>query len=382
MSDSFLPYGRQLVDNDDIERVVEVLKGDFLTTGPTVAEFEEKLARLAGAKHAVAVNSGTSALHCAYFAAGLGEDDELITSPMTFAATSNAALYLGASVKFVDVQPETGNIDPDQVKDSASERTKVIAPIDFAGTPADYDELRRIARDNEAVLVSDSAHSLGATYRDEPVGAWADLSEISMHPVKPITTGEGGAVLTNREEFATRAARFRTHGVVRELDELRKEADGPWYYEMQDLGFNYRLTDIQCALGLGQLEKLDRFIQRRREIASRYAEALKDESRLTLPPMPTDRQPGWHLYVVRVKEASRRRAFFERLRELGLGVQVHYIPVHMHPYYKKLGFEKGQFPVAEEYYSRAVSLPIFPAMTDDDVDSSIERVLKAANDAL
>lgn len=376
----FLPYGRQWVDDDDIQAVVDVLRSDFLTTGPQVELFEKALCDYTDSGHAIAVNSGTSAIHAAYFAAGLDDEDEIITSPLTFAATANAALYLGAKVKFVDVLPDSGLMNPALIKAAVTEKTKLIAPIDFAGHPADYDSIKSIASQSGLKVAADAAHSLGATYKGRKVGTLADVTSLSMHPVKPITTAEGGAVLTDNANFAQRAADFRTHGITKAPSRMASD-EGPWFYEQQELGFNYRLTDLQCALGIAQMRRIDAFLARRREIAAIYNRELK-ESGLQLPAESPDVQSGWHLYVVRVPEAEQRRAFFERLRHLGLGVQVHYIPVYWHPYYQNLGYKRGLCPVAEDFYNRCVSLPIFPKMSDDDVASSIKRVLQAVKDVL
>jgi UDP-4-amino-4,6-dideoxy-N-acetyl-beta-L-altrosamine transaminase len=369
-----IPYGRQWVDDDDISAVVEVLRSDFLTTGPAVGRFEEALVHATGAHHAVALNSGTSALHAMYFAAGIGPGDEIITSPLTFAATANAALYLGATVRFVDVEADTGNLDPDLVEDAITDRTKAIVPIDFAGHPADYDRLRAIAGRHGLRVLADAAHSLGATYKGRPVGTLADASELSFHPVKPITTAEGGAVVTDDPELAQRAARFRTHGITKDAAELERPDEGPWWYEQHDLGFNYRLTDLQAALGTSQLRKLERFVERRRAIADAYDAALGDLDALELPGRRADVEPGWHLYVIRTRDAERRRPVFERLRAHGLGVQVHYLPVYWHPFYASLGYHRGLCPEAERYYAGAISLPVFPAMSDDDVSRVIDVV--------
>jgi perosamine synthetase len=380
MSEPFLPYGRQWLDEADIERVVEVLRGDYLTTGPLVERFEDGLCAHTGACHASVVNSGTSALHAAYFAAGLGPGDEIITTPLTFAATANAALYLGATVRFVDVQPDTGNLDPGALESVISEKTKLVVPVDFAGHPADYDEINAIAKRHGLLVIADAAHSFGATYRGRKVGMLADLTELSFHPVKPVTTGEGGAVLTDDQGMAKRAHLFRTHGITREAGDMQAP-DGPWYYEMHHLGFNYRLTDVQCALGLSQLAKLEEFIARRRKIAATYDAALEGLPGIVLPGRREYVEPGWHLYVIRVAgEPSLRKTLFNRLRELGLGVQVHYIPVHYHPYYRALGYERGAMPVAEDFYARAISVPIYPKMSDTEVESSIERVLLACSE--
>ncbi len=378
----FLPYGKQWVDEDDIQAVVKVLAGDYLTTGPTVDAFEETLCEATKAQFATAVNSGTSALHVMYFAAGLKAGDEIITSPMTFAATANAALYLGASVKFVDVEADTGNLNPELIEDAIGEQTKLIVPIDFTGHPADYDPINKVAEKHGLTVVADAAHSLGASYKGRPVGTLAAATELSFHPVKPVTTAEGGAIVTNDPEIDKRSKRFRTHGITKNSDDMLQN-EGPWFYEMQDLGFNYRITDIQCALGLNQMKKLSSFIQRRRAIAAMYDQAFAGLSELILPTQRKNVESGWHLYVIRVAEdPSKRLVLFERLRDLGLGVQVHYIPVHYHPYYKELGFKKGQFPNAEDYYARAISLPMYPRMTNDDVESVIERVTQAVKEIL
>lgn len=370
-----IPYGRQWIDDEDIQAVVEVLRSDFLTTGPVVERFEEELAAYTCATHAIVLNSGTSALHAAYYAAGLGPGDEIITSPLTFAATANAALYLGATVRFVDVEPDTGNIDPHALEDALSSRTKLVVPIDYAGHPAEYDEIVDFAKRHGLTVVADAAHSLGGMYRGRRVGTLADMTTTSLHPVKPITTAEGGAVFTDQGDWAQLMKTFRSHGICRDV-----KYDEPWYYEMRELGYNYRLTDVQCALGLSQLRKIDMFIRRRQSIAERYTDALNGVDGLELPTVRPHVRSAWHLYVVRVPEAKFRSAFFRRLRELGLGVQVHYIPVYWHPYYSQLGYGRGMCPTAEEFYKRAVSLPIFPAMNDSDIEFVIERVTQAAQE--
>ena len=374
-----IPYGRQWVDDDDIAAVAEVLAGDFLTTGAAVNAFEQGLCRATGATNAVALSSGTAALHAMYHAAGLSSGDEIVTSPLTFAGTANAALYLGATVRFVDVSPDTGNIDPQAAAEAVGPRTRFVVAIDFGGHPADYDALAASLGPDVPVL-ADAAHSLGATYNGRSVGTLALASELSFHPVKLVTTGEGGAVVTDDEPIAARARAFRTHGIVREEDRLREH--GGWWNEQVDLGFNYRLTDIQAALGSSQLRRMDAFLTRRRAIAARYATALADIAELELPSARPDVEPAWHLYAVRVRDASRRRAFFEELRRLGLGVQVHYIPVYWHPYYRDLGYQRGLCPVAEDIYSRSVSLPVFPKLTDAELDRSIDLVHQAARATL
>jgi len=378
MSETFIPYGRQTIDEQDIQAVLQVLKGDYLTTGPAVAQFERRLCEITGAAAAVAVNSGTAALHAAYFAAGLKAGQEIITTPLTFAATANAARYLGADVRFVDIDPATGLIDPKLIEQAITSRTGLIAPVDYTGQPADYDTINAIAQKHGLPVVADAAHSLGATYKGRSVGTLATLTTTSFHPVKPVTTAEGGAILTPHADLAAIASRFRTHGITRDPALLQRN-EGPWWYEMHDLGFNYRLPDLNCALGISQLSKLDRFLARRRQIAAMYDQGLSSSQDLILPRVAADVVSGWHLYVVRLAgDASRRRAVVEYLHQQKIGVQVHYIPVHLQPYYQSLGFKAGMFPQAEDFYSRCFSLPIFPAMSDADVSRVIEKVLYAA----
>jgi UDP-4-amino-4,6-dideoxy-N-acetyl-beta-L-altrosamine transaminase len=381
MPEPVIPYGRQSVDEDDIEAVARVLRSDYLTTGPALAAFEEDLQLATRARHAVAVSSGTAALHSAYAAAGIGPGDEVVTSPLTFAATANAALYLGARPVFVDVDAETGTIDPAAVEAAITPRTRAVVAVDFAGLPADYEALRAIAARRGLRLIADAAHSLGATYEGAPVGTLADLTILSFHTVKAITTGEGGAVLTDDDAAAEFVRSFRTHGIVRAPASLRR-ADGPWHQEMQALGFNYRLTDMQAALGSSQFRKLDRFIARRREIADRYDRALSDVGGISLPGRREGSESAWHLYVLRVDDPARRRPFFEALRERGLGVQVHYMPVYHHPYYQDLGYVRGLCPRAEDFSARSVSIPLYPALTDDQVARVVEAVEQAAREVL
>lgn len=381
MPETFLPYGHQTLDADDIEAVVRTLTSDFLTTGPEVAAFEADLAAESGASHAAVLNSCTSALHAAYAAIGVGPGDEIVTSPLTFAATGNAALYLGARPVFVDIDPSTGLIDPALVEGAITSRTRAIVAIDYAGQPADYDALHRIAERHNVPVLADAAHSLGATDAGRTVGTLADATALSFHPVKLITTGEGGAVLTDDPNVHARITEFRSHGMVRQRSRLSRD-DGPWYMEMQSLGFNYRLTDIQCALGRSQLRKLPRFLARRRAIADWYDRGLSSISGLELPGRRLGAESAWHLYVVRVSEPSRRRPFFEALRRRAIGVQVHYLPVYRHPYYQDLGYAEGLCPRAEDFYARAISLPMFPGLTDGDVARVIETVTAVAREVL
>lgn len=378
----FLPYGRQQVDEEDVRAVVEVLRSDWLTTGPTVNRFEEELARECGAAHACVLNSGTSALHGAYAAAGLGCGDVLVTSPLTFVATANAARYLGADVRFVDVTPDTGNLDPTALPDALDDRVRVVAPVDFAGHPADYAAIRTAIGERPIPVVADAAHSFGASLDGVPVGRIADLTAISMHPVKPFTTAEGGAVLCEEQEWDATVRRFRSHGIERDPS-LLSRTDGPWSYEMKELGYNYRLTDLQCALGLSQLRRLGSFISRRQAIAARYLAAFSDLDALQLPEVRPGVSHGWHLFPVRVRgDAAKRRPFFDRLRDLGLGVQVHYMPVHLHPWWQAQGLREGMFPTAEDFYRRVVSIPLYPALSHDDVESVILRVRQAVSEIL
>ena len=377
-----IPYGRQWVDEEDLESVKQALMGDFLTTGPMVAAFESAICAYTGVGHAAVLNSGTSALHAAYAAVGLKKGDRILTSPLTFAATGNAALYLGAEPVFADIDPATGNLDPTAVAAAMDDRVRLLVPVDYAGHPADYDALVPLARERGALVVADAAHSLGARYKGRSVGTLADLTELSFHPVKPVTTAEGGAVVGADAVLVQRVTDFRSHGITRDPARLTRD-EGPWYHEMHDLGFNYRLTDLQCALGLSQMRKLDRFLARRRIIAARYQEAFADCPQLVRPAEAPEVESGWHLYVVRVAgDPSRRRPFFEALRAAGLGVQVHYLPVYRHPYYEALGYRPGLCPKAEDFYARCVSLPIFPRMGEDEVDRVIDIVRRVSKEQL
>ena len=370
-----IPYSRQSIDEDDIQAVLATLKSDWLTTGPVVPAFEQALAAYTGARYAVAFNSGTAALHAAYFAAGVGPGDEVITTPISFVATANAALFLGANVVFADIDPETVNIDPGEIVRSLSQRTKVIAPVDFAGHPADLDEIMAIAQDAGAVVVEDACHALGARYKGRPVGSIAHMTVFSFHPVKAITTGEGGAVCTNDPGFYEKLLLFRNHGIVRDRSRMTRD-EGPWYYEMQALGPNYRLSDIHASLGLSQLAKLDRHIAQRRAIAHRYDTLLRGRD-LVLPPRKPWVDHAWHLYTVQLPNARFRRWVVEALHEAGIGVQVHYLPIYRHPYYRSHGYADCFLPHAERYYSRCLSLPLYPGLSADDVDRVVAVLLAA-----
>ena len=375
---ALLPYGRQTLTETDVAAATEVLRSDWLTTGPKVAEFEEAIADYVGVRHAVSFSSGTAALHAAVLAAGLKPGDEAITTPLTFCATANAVLYGGGTPVFADVRDETLTIDPEEVERRITPRTKVLLPVDYAGQPADLDALLALANRHELLVIEDAAHALGAKYRSRMVGSISHMSVFSFHAVKHLTTGEGGMVTTNNGEFAQRLREVRNHGI--DSDARARQADGQWHYEMTTLGFNYRLTDIACALGLAQLPRLPANLARRRAIAARYEKALATVSSLALPIVAADVTSAWHLYPVRVDASMDRAEVFDALRAEGLGVNVHYIPVHLHPYYRsRFGYRGGEFPIAETAYGRLISLPMFHGMTDEDVDDVILAVEKVMN---
>lgn len=396
MREKLLPYGRQSLDEDDIQAVVETLRSDWLTTGPKVGEFEEVFADWVGARHAVSFSSGTAALHGAAFAAGVGQGDEVITTPLTFCATANCILYQGATPVFADVSSDTLNLDPREVENAvekkisprALSRTKAIIAVDYAGHPAALDELRGIAEKTGAVLIEDACHALGAEFHGKRVGSLADMTVFSFHPVKHLTTGEGGMVTTDNPRLAETLRRFRNHGISSEARD-RQEA-GQWFYEMVLLGFNYRLTDIACALGLSQMGKLEANLARRREIAGKYARAFRDfpgveadqDFPLALPAVRAGVNPAWHLYPIRLNlEALSvgRAEIFQALRAENIGVNVHYIPVHLHPYYRErfpATARAGSFPIAENAYERLISLPMFHSMSDEDVSDVVHAVHK------
>lgn len=388
-SSVLLPYARQWVDEEDIRAVVEVLRGDWLTQGPAIARFEQALADCCGARYAVAVTSGTAALHLACLVAGVGPGDVGITSPITFVASANCIAYCGGTPAFVDIDPRTITMDPGALNAACRRRSpKVVIAVDFAGQPADLPALHQIAQEYGALLIEDAAHSLGATYQYQgrqfrtASCAHADLAILSFHPVKHITTGEGGAVLTNDANLYQRLLELRTHGITKNPARLTQN-DGPWYHEQQDLGFNYRITDIQCALGLSQLRKLAQFVERRRHLVQRYRDLLADrkEEFSLLTEIP-DRRSSYHLLVAQIRSgAQRRRAVFERLHAKGIRAQVHYIPVHLQPWYsKQYGYRAGDFPRAEGYYAGCVSLPLFPRMSDCDVDQTVTALRDALDE--
>lgn len=382
-----LPYGRQTITEEDIAAVTAVLRSDFLTQGPVVAEFERRFAARVGARHAVAVNSATAALHLALRVAGIGRGDRVVTTPNTFLASANCAAYVGATPDFADIDPVTYTLDPAAVEKHWRDDTHAIVAVDFAGQTADLRALSQLARSRGAVLIEDASHAVGGRFHAEGrawhVGGnpWADLAVFSFHPVKTMTTGEGGMLVTDRDDWAELARRLRSHGIEREEDRFLTSSDdavlgehGPWFHEMQDLGWNYRLTDLQCALGLSQLERLDAMLARRREIVAAYNTAFADLDWLTTPGLrePADAATtSWHLYVAQIDFTAlgkSRTQVMQELRAAGVGTQVHYIPVHLQPWYRlNYGYSPGKCPVAENYYARALTLPLFPAMTDADV---------------
>lgn len=435
MSIKNIPYSRQCIDDEDINEVIKVLKSDLITQGPKIPEFEKNLAEYCGAKYAVVFNSGTSALHGAYFALGLKKGDEFITSPITFVATANAGLYLGAKPVFVDVEKDTGNIDVSKVEKKITKKTKLIVPIHYAGHPADLSRINKMAKKYNLHIVEDACHALGARYRRLPhpplsiggggqgrgcqkagdrrhnkaennedwikVGSckYSDMTVLSFHPVKHITTGEGGAVLTNNKEFYKKLLMFRTHGITKDRAKFKVTAKDysknhlnldinlnnfnnlnshfdDWYYEMHYLGYNYRMTDIQAALGISQLKKLDSFVERRREITDVYNKAFGDNPYFDIPFEKAYAYSSYHLYPIRLKDKYRdkKREIFSKLREKRLGVQVHYIPVYWQPYYQRIGYQKGLCPLAEDFYQREISIPIYPVMTDENVNYVIDTI--------
>ncbi len=374
----FIPYGRQSIDRTDIDAVVEVLESDWLTTGPTVEAFEVAFAEFCGVAHAVAVSNGTAAVHTACYAAGIKPGDEVIVPPMTFAATANAVLYCGATPVFCDVREDNLLIDASAVEAKITPRTKAIIAVDYAGQPCDYDALRALADRRGLKLLADACHAVGGRYKGRPVGSLADCSTFSFHPVKHMTTGEGGMITTNDDDAAAAMRAFRNHGIT--TDHRTRQEKGTWFYEMVELGFNYRITDIQCALGLSQLRKLPRWVTRRREIASVYDEKLESIAGVEPLTVSSDVDHAYHLYVVRITPdgAADRAGVFDHMREAGIGVNVHYIPVHLHPYYReRLGTVPGQYPVAETAYEQILSLPMYPGLTEADVSRVVETLRSA-----
>lgn len=372
-----LPYGHQSLDEDDINAVVKTLRSDWLTTGPNISEFEKHFADAVGVKYAVAVSSGTAALHSALFAAGIGNGDEVITTPLTFSATANTVRYLGGQVIFADIRRDTLNIDPKKIEAHLTQKTKAIIAVDYAGHPADLDEIKALAATHHIPVIEDAAHALGAKYKGKRVGALANLTTFSFHPVKHITTGEGGMITTDDLELTCRMRMFRNHGIS--VDSQQRESRGSWFYDITELGCNYRLTDFQCTLGLSQLKKLTAWVKRRNDIAAEYNAAFRDLPEIEPPEVLSGVESSWHLYVIRLnldRFRVGRDQIFKALRCENIGINVHYIPVPWLTYYQKLGYAKGNWPVAEDAYERMISLPIWPGMSDDDRKDTIKALRK------
>ncbi len=373
-------YGHQWIEEDDIQAVVEVLKGDYLTTGPYVASMECALEKYTGAKHAVAVSNGTAALHCACIAAGIGPGDEVITTPITFAASSNCILYCGARPVFADIDPDTYNIDPESIEKCITEKTKAVVAVDFTGQVVKVKEIQAICDKHHLIFIEDAAHSIGTKYNGEMVGSLADMTCMSFHPVKTVTSGEGGAILTDSDELYKKLVLAHTHGITHD-ETLMENAphEGPWCYEEITLGYNYRITDFQAALFMSQLSKINRFISRRKEIVQRYNEAFEEMQEISVQKEIPESDTSKHLYIIRLaldKLSCTRREFFDAMAAENVQCQVHYVPVYWFPYYQHLGYEKGLCPNAEKIYKGIISIPLYPAMTNQDVDDVIAAVKK------
>jgi perosamine synthetase len=393
-----IPYGKQCIDSKDIAAVAAVFESEWLTTGPQVEAFEESFANRVGAKHAIAVNNGTSALHLAMLTAKIEKGDRVLTSPNTFLASANCAAFVGATPDFVDIDPKSYNLSPQQLESQWQHDTKAVIAVDYAGQTADTPAISKIAQQHGAIVIEDACHAVGGKFiqdgREWNVGGhpWADITTFSFHPVKTITTGEGGMLVTDNDSFASRARSLRTHGISRDpttfigLGDKAFDERGSWYYEMQEIGHNFRITDFQCALGLSQLSRLDSFVQRRRDIVKAYNSSFSDHELITIPSLrnESDRDlTSWHLYTLQIdfKSAKIKRSnLMNRLKLRGVDTQVLYIPVHLQPYYRStFGYGLGKCPVAENFYLKALSLPLFPAMKDSDVDQVIQSVLKELN---
>lgn len=375
-----IPYGHQSINKKDVEAVTKALNSDWLTQGPKILEFEKKLADYCGAKYAVVVSNGTAALHAAYYASGLNPGDEIITAPITFPATTNAALWQKLKPVFVDIDKNTGNINPDLIEKKITSKTKAIVPIDYTGRPIDFKKINAIAKKYNLLVIEDACQALGASYKNKKIGSLGDLTIFSFHPVKSITTGEGGAILTNNKIFYKRMKTFVTHGVTKK--NFINSSPGEWYFEMQDLGQNYRLTDLQCALGISQLARVDEFITARQKIAAKYHTAFAGNTIIKCPPLDNSfSKSAWHLYVIQLtgKFSKKRAEIFKQLRKAGIGVQVHHIPVYLHPYYQKLGYTKGLCPEAENFYKTIISLPIYPDLSKNDQNYIIKKIKEIIN---
>lgn len=368
-------YGKQSIHQEDIIEVSNALQGDFLTTGPRVREFEEKFAAYVGAKYAVAVSSGTAALHLACVAAGLKSGDELITSPISFVASANCALYCEAAPVFADIGGQ-GLLDPTEIEQKITPHTKVLIPVHYGGLPCDLEVIQKIAEKHNLIVIEDACHALGARYKNSTIGdcRYSQMSCFSFHPVKHITTGEGGMITTNSKELYGKLLMLRTHGITRDTGKFLYREEGSWHQEMQDLGYNYRITDFQCALGISQLMKANAFVQKRRELASRYLDAFKKVPSLEIINEKEGQFDSYHLLVIKVKDAKTRRELFDYLKERGILCQVHYLPIYLHPYYRQKGYAQGLCPKAEQFYNRIISLPLYPSLTEPQQDRVITSI--------
>lgn len=375
-------YGKQTIDENDINAVVEVLKSDFLTQGPAIEKFEKYVADYCGAEYAVAVTNATSALHIACLAAGLGKGDTLWTSPITFTASANCGRYCGANVDFVDIDNNTYNMSVEELEAKLTKSEvlpKVLVPVHLAGQSCDMEKIHTLAKKFNITVIEDASHAIGADYKDTKVGSckYSDMTVFSFHPVKIVTTGEGGMVLTNSKDLYDKLVLYRSHGITRTPELMTKEADGPWYYQQIDLGFNYRMTDMQAALGYSQMHKVDKFVARRRGLAARYNELLKDLDMLKLPYQDESTASSWHLYIVRVdfsKISKTKKQIFAEMKDKGVCLNLHYIPVHTQPYYEKLGFKQGDFPSSEKYYEEAFTLPLYYSLTNEQQDHIVKAL--------
>lgn len=370
-----IPYGRHCIEKDDIDAVVSALQEDYIATGPGIAEFEKEFAKYVGAKYAVAVSSGTAALHASCFAIGIKEGDEVITTPMTFVASAHCVLYCGGTPVFADIDEKTYNIDPSEIEKKITYRTKAIIPVHFTGQPCDINAIHKLAKKHGLKVIEDAAHASGAEYYGEKIGGLSDLTVFSFHPVKHMTTCEGGMITTNNEELYRKLKSFRAYCLTKDPVLFQEKNKGPWYYEVQGLGYNYRISDVMCALGRSQLKKLDRFVAKRRAVAARYNVELNDTKGIVLPYQAEGCNSSWHLYTIQIED-GRRQEVYAKMKASGIGVDVHYLPVYKHPYYQNNGYQQVCCPNAERVYSQILSIPIFYGLSEEQQTYVIETIKK------